>query len=546
MSTRAPAIVDVFPGSALASRPRLFAALAEALPVTFRESSPHRDDAAGLIVLADDADLEWDRSLRRGNIPVLVVGGDPAAATSERTEITLSGAGELDPTLRGITLRDRPVGRNTVSQPQPEDEIVLASADSGPVWTLSAGSAPVHRVRSVLTELDADHVLWSLLSRRAIAAVAVVQFLRSVTHEDMSRPVLRATFMFDDPNLRWRSYGFVQYQRLVAHADEHGYHVAMAMVPLDAGRVHSATASLFASRRDRLSVLIHGNDHVHQELWSLSDPDRALSVAAQARRRIIGFERRTGVPVDRVMTPPHGLCSREMARALTSVGFEAICAEHPMPWTDELPADRLMAAWRPADFVEGSVVIPRMPLGSSDASIALRAFLRQPLVIYGHHGDLADGLDRLAAVATLVNAMGDVRWMPMADIALTNREVTISGDTATVRPHSRRVRVDLPTEVTAITVDQPVDLVADNPFAGWSSRVGAIHPFGQRTTVSAPGQLEVVLHGNSGIDPESVAPPPWRPWPRLRRGAAEARDRALPLVSAARSAAVTHGRGAPR
>jgi hypothetical protein len=545
MSTVPRALIDVYPDSALAARPRLFAALGKAMSVSFRAYSQGGADASGLIVLSPGPGLDWDPSLRRGAAPVLIVGGD-AAAAGAREEIRLATAAELDPTLRGIALHDQPVGQNHEPQSQVEGEVILASGVSGPVWTASGAPAPVHRVRSVLAELDADHVLWSLLSRRAIAAVAVVHFLRLATGQDTSRPVLRATFMFDDPNLRWRSYGFLQYQRLVDHADEHGYHAAMAMVPLDAGRPHSTTASLFAHRRDRLSVLYHGNDHVHQELWAVSDPEEALSVAAQARRRIAGFERRSGVRVDRVMTPPHGLCSREMAVALTSVGFEAICAEHPLPWTGELPADRLLAAWTPADFVDGSVVIPRMPLESSDASIALRAFLRQPLVIYGHHGDLAGGLDRLAEVAGFVNRMGDVRWMPMADIALTNVDVAVDGSHATVRSYARLARVELAPEVETVSVQAPVDLITHDAFAGWAARMGPVVSFGRPTAAPAGGRLEVALHGRTGVDPESVAPPPCRPWPRLRRGAAEARDRALPLVSAARAAATTHGRSRSR
>jgi hypothetical protein len=545
MSRRPRAIVEVFPDSALPDRPRLFAALAQALPVTFRpyserggEASRGDREADALVILTDGPGLEWDRSLQRGDVPVLVVGGDPTAAAAPE-EIRLHRVAELDPTLRGISLHDRPVAPS----PSPAaGETVLAEGPSGPVWTVSGGPAPIHQVRSVLSELEADHVLWSLLSRRAIAAVAVVQFLRAVVGEDFTRPALRATFMFDDPNLRWRSYGFLRYRRLVQHADEHGYHAAMAMVPADAGRAHSATAALFAGRRDRLSLLIHGNDHVREELWALTDPACVLSVAAQARRRIIGFEHRTGVPVDRVMTPPHGLCSREMARALTAVGFEALCTEHPLPWTDALPADRLMAAWRPADFVEGSVVIPRMPLESSDASIALRAFLRQPLVIYGHHGDVADGLDRLASVAAFVNAMGDVRWTSMAEIALTNHDVTVDGGHATVRPYARRVRLNLGPEVDSVTIEPPVDLLTENAFTGWSLPAGTVHPFGERTPVPRGGPLQILLQGGAGVDPDRVAPPPWRPWPRLRRGAAEVRDRAMPLVSAARSAATEPSR----
>ena len=80
--------------------------------------------------------------------------------------------------------------------------------------------------------------------------------------------------LFDDPNLRWRSYGFINYGELLEHADAHGYHVAMAMIPLDAGRPNRAAAALFRERRDRLSLVFHGNDHIKGELHG-----------AQGRRR---------------------------------------------------------------------------------------------------------------------------------------------------------------------------------------------------------------------------------------------------------------------
>jgi len=55
-------------------------------------------------------------------------------------------------------------------------------------------------------------------------------------------------------------------------------------------------------------------------------------------------------------------------------------------------------------------VIPRIPLTSSDADLALRAFLGHPLIVYGHHEDVAAGLEPLADVAARVNRLGDVRW----------------------------------------------------------------------------------------------------------------------------------------
>ena len=150
---------------------------------------------------------------------------------------------------------------------------------------------------------------------------------------------------------------------------------------------------LFRRRADRLSLIVHGNDHTKGELLATDDDVTAQTIAAQAIRRIQRFERRSGLAVDRVMAPPHGLCSEPMTRALGAVGFDALTAIHPLPWTEMPPADPLLAGWRPADFVAGCPVVPRIPLGSTAADIGLRAFLDHPLIVYGHHEDVAGGLD---------------------------------------------------------------------------------------------------------------------------------------------------------
>jgi hypothetical protein len=529
MASSRRAIVDVFPGSAMLDRQRLFKALEAAFAVTLRPFSEDRDGGDGLIAFGTGGQLHLPADLPP-ELPVLAAGGDPGRGAA-REEVRLLDDPLLDRRLRGIVLEDRVVGS---LGPIDEPSTVLAAARSGPVWTVSAGRAPVHRVRSLLAELEPHQVLWSMLSERPIAFVALVQFMRSITAVvDWRPPGLRATFMFDDPNLRWRSYGFIDYRRLLAHADQHGYHAAMATIPLDGTRTHRPTAELFARRTDRLSLLVHGNDHVKEELNSLRDQSRVLSVAAQACRRVASFERRCGVSVDRVMAPPHGLCSEPMTGALGAVGFDALCAEHPLPWTEHLPSENSLAAWRPAEFVGGCAVIPRMPLASSAASIALRAFLDHPLVFYGHHQDLAQGLDRLAEIAAVVNRLGDVRWVSMGEIAHTNWALRVDEGRAAVRPLARRIRLVLPARIRALRVEAPQDLLAQGMLGGWSLDGGPILSFGEMTKPAGELAAWVRLHGPRDVDPRGVEAPAWRPQPKLRRVAVEARDRAMPLAAAA-------------
>ena len=519
-------VVAVSPASALAARPRLFAALEAAFPVRFvalgEDGAP--SETAALIVVGR---LPAGEDPVRHGLPALVLQGD-ADEDAGAQEFRLHRTPGVDARLHDVVLTG-PVAGPALD---PGGDEVLAAADSGPAWTASAGPAPVYRVRAALGELEADEPLYALLSRRALAAVALIHFLRTVSAPAGWRPPpLRATMHFDDPNLRWRSYGFINYGELLAHADAHGYHVAMATIPLDAGRPNRAAAALFRERPDRLSLVFHGNDHIKGELMAPKDVAGATAVAAQALRRVERFERRFALRVDRVMTPPHGMCSEHMTRALGALGFDALAAIHPRPWTDRFPSDPPLAGWLPADWVGGCAVIPRIPLSSSVADIALRAFLDHPIVLYAHHEDVAGGLEPLATAAAAVNRLGDVQWMSMGEIATSNGERRLVGESAVVRPYARRLRLAAEPGARTVRVEAPADALDGAALQGWSVGDGAVQPFGADVPWQGNGHVEIRLRGAQDLDAGAVAPPPWRPWPKLRRAATEARDRLLPLRS---------------
>ena len=534
MSADRRTVVFVSPAGAISARPRLFAALAEAFPARFVDWTPGRHDGAGLIAIGPAGDVPVAAALP-ADLPVLALAGPPAPGTSAEA-FTLGFGGGVDRRIRGITLTDR-FAAPPLKGAAGEGNEVLAVAGSTAVWTLSRGPAELHRLRSTLPELGVGEVLYALLSRHQLTAVALIQFLRGLcSSEDWTPTPLRAAFLFDDPNLRWRSYGFIDYARLAAHADEHGYHAAMAMIPLDAGRPHGPTVELFRRRADRLSLIVHGNDHTKGELLATKDDAAAQAIAAQAIRRIQRFERLSGLAVDRVMAPPHGLCSEPMTRALGAVGFDALTAIHPLPWTETPPADPLLAGWRAADFVAGCPVVPRVPLGSTAADIGLRAFLDHPLIVYGHHEDVADGLDALAETAAVINRLGDVRWSSIGDIVTSNVEQRADGPGLRLRSFSRRLVLALGSDVSSVTVEPPLDSLDDESLTGFSVRdprnapvPGPPLPFG-RAAVLEPGharRLEIQLHGAADVEPGLVPAPAWRPWPKLRRAVTELRDRTI-------------------
>jgi hypothetical protein len=517
--------VAVQPGIAITARARLFAALELAFPISFKPANEGRGDADALIAICDEGAFPSRDDMAGTGLPTLVVGGE-RDLHAPLGEVLLSECDAVDQRIRGVSVGDTVEGPGL--GPLDRAQEVLASARSGPAWTKSRGSAPVHRVRCALPELGPDQALRDLFTEHALTLIALVQFLRTVTDADsFSSPKLRAVILFDDPNLRWRTYGFIDYRQLLEHADAHGYHASMAMIPLDVWGQHRATVDLFRKHADRLSLVLHGNNHVARELMQPVDDADAIAIAAQAMRRAARFESRYGLGIDRVMTPPHGMCGANIARALGALGFDALCAIHPLPWTERTPAGRPLAGWDPAEFAEGCAVIPRIPLKTEFSEIALRAFLGHPLVLYGHHGDLSEGLDLLAATASRVNRLGEVQWTSLGEIAATNHSIRLDGGIVRVRPYSHRLRVNLPRGAKSLVVESPRDL--NQGLAGWSGECSPTVPF-DSSMPCEPGKLEIHLKPLCSIDPANVPSPTPRVWPILRRAATEARDRLRPLL----------------
>ena len=142
---------------------------------------------------------------------------------------------------------------------------------------------------------------------------------------------------------------------------------------------------------------------------------------ALALRRIAGLERRAGVHVDRVMAAPHERCSPVTTEAMLQLGFEALIIDRANPWRFRPEEEKPLAGWELAELVSGGLpVIRREHLSVSREDLILRAFLGQPLVLYGHHDDLSEGPDRLAALAEEIDRLGDVRWTSLGEIARTN------------------------------------------------------------------------------------------------------------------------------
>jgi hypothetical protein len=530
----------VAPAQALAERPRLFAALEAALPVSFAGRAA--GELNGLDALLAVGQAAEPPGAEAAELPVLTLclpepskGGSPAP-------LSLSTSPCLDPRLRGAMLPDVHLaaalaGEASVSA-EPGGE-VLATADGRPVW---ARAGCLERALLIPAELGPREALRErLCDRRSAALLPLLHFLRASTEAIRWRPpVARASLLFDDPNLHWPSYGFVKLGELGQHAREHGYHVALATVPLDAWFAHPAALRALKQSDGAISLLVHGNDHDGGELGRVATEADAVSLAAQALRRVEAFGRRTDVAVDRVMVPPHEACSRATLNGLRRCGFEAITMTRPYPWVEFEPHSWLarpedagpLVGWGPAEFVEGVPTLLRHPIaGRSTAELTLRAFLGQPLILYGHHEDALGGPEALLEAVEEVNRIGPAKWCSLSEIAATSFETRSDGSRLAVRLLSRKARIEIPTEIEELTVELPA--VGVEPDRQTLLIAGKETNPGETLSVEPGTSLEITLSPVDAIDPADVPSPRRRPLAVARRLASEGRDRLQPLATRA-------------
>jgi len=466
--------------------------------------------------------------------------GSVESAGTSPGQVVLANSSLIDHRLRGRCLTERGARSIAPVEVEPGHEVV-ASVGATPVWTSRRG--PDGRCDSVsifpLELGPGEHLRGRVVSGRFFPLVALLHFLREVcSGVEWKPPPLRAAFILDDPNLQWTSYGYLRYAEAIRNAAVHRYHMAIAMVPMDARVVQPRAARLFRDNRQALSIVMHGNDHVRHELARPSARGEAEVLLAQALRRTAGFETRSGVDVGRVMVPPHGACSEPTLQAMRRFGFEAVCMSRPYPWLPAPPPDFVLAGWHPAEFVAGMPVVPRMHLGHSKEETLFRAYLDQPLIFYGHHEDLADGFGPLEDRAGEVRSLGGARWQSLPEIAASNYATRREGAVLGIRLFSRRARVEVPEDIESVRIEVPR---SGEAFQGSSVSVGrAAAPlrargpwWTARTLPVAEGckTADIRLADPEPLDAADFVSPDRNLWPIVRRILTQTRDRSLPSVA---------------
>jgi hypothetical protein len=425
-----------------------------------------------------------------------------------------------------------------------EDQVAACQARR-PVWIHrpavdgAAARDVVSLPLPVLTERAHLHDFFN--GGNFLCALPLLGFLQRLSASESFQPApSRACFLFDDPSLRWRSYGFVNYQQLARHAQACNYHAAIGFIPLDGAWVNPSVAAIFRSNPARLSLAIHGCNHLRLEMARTYSPAQRMAMCAQALRRVGKVEREHLLSFCRVMESPFGVIDQAMFASLVALGYESALITisqflHHHQGIQFSPCFGLQAA----SHVSGGLgMIPRItikPCWQTDAILA--AFLGQPIVIAGHHQDAAIGLESLEEIAETVNGFGEVRWCSLTEIARANYTTRLAGATLSVSIGSRRILLPVTEGVREVIIHR--SWIADNAVEplivkGSDQTVRAIQSASAESApvaVMGPGTIEICSPVSNPVNPQEVPALRLRLWPYVRRMLTEARDQASPFLS---------------
>ena len=439
-------------------RKDLFFILERLLPIKFEFNKRGKYNTEGKVFFGE-LDLQDENNVSKNTLRLKHQMQIFPAEKEQKTTIEVKFTDDFNVPIpfRGRILTTKAMGNGSCLKVRPNEK-VLAKCEHGTIWTVSQKNEIKHFRSSLpLPKFSDNESFFDVFNgENFLEMLPLMQFLREVCAKiSYKSPPLRAAYIFDDPNLHWPKYGYVNYREIAAHAKRENYHVSFATIPMDMWYTHTATANIFRQNTPWLSLLIHGNNHAKEELSKKYSKEKRRALLQQAIRRIDRFEQKYNLRVCRVMVPPHGACSNEMLTELPRNGFESACIS-----TGSLRAHNSRKSWIktlgffPSEVIEGCPVLPRAGLnGNVKNAILVAAYLGRPIILRGHHKDLKDGIDVLDIFAQFINSLGNVNWTNLTNLSRLNYLWRIKGKQCRIRPLGNKVDFQLPSEATNAKIE---------------------------------------------------------------------------------------------
>ena len=427
----------------------LFKAISDLLNIKFHFFSeyPQNEDCPLILLDSSEEMLIAARESRNPFIAYLSRHGSPPKNTSD--VVNFSSSKLLQPLLHGqsmVTKEARYLNGITISEPLD----VLAQVQGLPIWVASSCHKNQYYTSVSLPDFNEQNQLSEFFNGEIFLNILPIYcFLRfCIGRHPWQLPPIRACIIVDDPNLHWTSYVPINYRNLLVYCKKQNIHISFATIPLDGWYVHPKAAKIFIENDEHLSLLVHGNNHEKGELAKPRQKNEALNYFAQALRRINSMEKKSGLSVNCVMIPPHGLISKSSASVLSHLGFEAICTNRWSLWKHIKPRDLTSTfGLEPAGFLENSMpVLNRFRMVSPICrnEIIIAALLGIPIIPYCHVDDFANSFSEIEKTVSFINELGQVCWLSISEILRSNYSWSQVDNIFQVRAYSNKIKIMIP------------------------------------------------------------------------------------------------------
>jgi len=453
-------LIGVYPGNVINDKINLLGALQKVFSVAFQTYDEKNLDAyIGVIIIDSDSfDLN-------GRVPTLRICTTEAGFGYSKGSsfVDFNDDIGLDKRLRKRFLCDRDYNELKFLIPRSDDS-VLANINGNPIWARTRRDKTFHdRVSISFAELNKDESLVHYAYRCGFySLIPIIHFIREIISDiDYLPPKPRACFIIDDANIRFRSYGSINFRNILEDANNYNFHVSLATVPFDLWWASKKSVNLFKNNSNRLSLNVHGNNHTSSEMAGENRHEENLETLITIRKRINLFGKRYGVKFSEVIVPPYGIVSASFLRTFAEFDFDAICVSSQFQRLDQQGENKLdirdysAIEWFPSDFILGSAIIPRRFPPMSKSEILFHVFLDKPVIIRYHPGQIKRNYDNLLRKAKFINSFEDMHWLSLGDISKSNYSLKIIGNTIYIRAYSNKICVDLPDFVTDIVLELP-------------------------------------------------------------------------------------------
>jgi hypothetical protein len=276
--------------------------------------------------------------------------------------------------------------------------------------------------------------------------VPLLFFLKQVfRNAGWSRAETSACLIIDDPLLKHR-YGFLNFREAVDLMDRYNFTTTIAFIPWNWQRTQSHTVSLFESRPERLSLVVHGCDHTARE-FAVRSPALLNQKIRTSTERMDDFLRRAAVKFEPVMVFPQGAFSPETGRALKLNGFVAAVNTEVAPANGAANETTVADVWDVAIMKYGTFpIFTRRYLEHGLENFAFDALLGKPCLIVAHHDAFRDHARNLVDFIERLNSLSwHLVWRSLGDVILRSfRNRGLDDGTSAVQMFATRLVVENP------------------------------------------------------------------------------------------------------